>query len=130
MASLSPLAHPAHALANFQHSEAKFAGLKTESLAGKSGISNSDKITELSKRFETMMLKEMLKTAYKPSFGEGLFPSGGPNEIYKDMALDAIATTAARANQLGVADQLVDQLSQRVAQPPETGATEASTPQP
>jgi Rod binding domain-containing protein len=87
--------------------------LPLESLAGNANISDSDKVAEVSRQFEAVLLRQMLQDIRKPV----LDPAKGDataNGIYNDMINNQMAESISRSGGFGLAKSLTEQLAQQV----------------
>lgn len=59
---------------------------------------------------ERLFLYELLKEMRKTIFPSRLFPQNSTKEIYEDMLNDAFAGAIAKSNQLGIAEQIIQNM--------------------
>ncbi len=78
-----------------------------EKLAGNPNLSEVQKVAQVARQFESLLLKKILGQANKP-MGEG---SGVASEIYNDMVNTQLANSISQSGQVGMADALKGQLS-------------------
>ena len=88
-------------VANIPHVKAE--ELEIKRLASNDSLSDSDKVSELAVRFQSILVKEIMNAVYKPLLGDGLIPSEGVNKFYKDMVLDQLTETISRSGDLSLA---------------------------
>jgi Rod binding domain-containing protein len=92
--------------------------LPLESLAANTHLSDSDKVAEVARQFEAVLLRQILQDIRKPV----LAPAEGDataNGIYNDMINNQMAESISRAGGFGLAKSLVGQLTHQVLpQPP------------
>jgi len=87
--------------------------LPLESLAGNANISDSDKVAEVSRQFEAVLLRQILQDIRKPI----LAPAQGDataNGIYADMIDNQMAESISRSGGFGLAKSLAGQLTDQV----------------
>jgi Rod binding domain-containing protein len=100
--------------------------LPLESLAANANVSDSDKVTEVSRQFEAVMLRQIMQDIRKPV----LAPAEGDAAvigIYNDMINNQLADSISRAGGFGLAHSLAAQLTHQVLPHP-TASQEVSHP--
>jgi len=86
--------------------------LPLERLAGSKEIPQEQKIAEVSRQFEAVLLRQILSQAQKPMFKNTLMPSGGTTSaIYQDMVTHELADQISRGGSFGFAKVLQQQLT-------------------
>jgi flagellar protein FlgJ len=87
--------------------------LPLESLAGNSSLSDGDKVAEVSRQFEAVLLRQILGDIRKPLLASA---EGDPtiNGIYSDMINNQLAESISRSGSFGLARSLTSQLSRQV----------------
>lgn len=103
--------------------------LPLESLAGNPNLSDADKVTEVSRQFEAVLLRQILGDIRKPLLASA---QGDPaiNGIYSDMINHQLADSISRSGGFGLAKSLTSQLAHQVLpKAPVPGQAAASTPQ-
>jgi Rod binding domain-containing protein len=101
--------------------------LPLESLAGNANISDSDKVAEVSRQFEAVLLRQILQDIRKPV----LDPAKGDaaaNGIYNDMINNQMADSITRSGGFGLAKSLTGQLAQQVLPHPPSLRAAGSAP--
>lgn len=102
--------------------------LPLESLAGNPNIPETQKVAEVSRQFEAMLLRQILQEVRKPL----LDPSESNSTttaIYNDMINNQLADSISRAGGFGLAQSLQSQLSHQVlGQTPAATATPPISP--
>lgn len=73
-----------------------------------------ERVSEFAKQFEEVMIRNLLKEANKPMFGENDNFMGVSNPIYKDMYLEQVAQSISSSGSLGLAEQLRNQLTSQL----------------
>ena len=89
---------------------AKAENLPIEKLAGNKSLSEKEKVAEVSRQFESVLLRQILgqarKTVFKSKFNEDSMSSG----IYQDMTTNQLADAISRSGGFGLARSLEAQL--------------------
>jgi len=87
--------------------------LPLESLAANANISDTDKVAEVSRQFESVLLRQILQDIRKPLLARA---EGDPTTtgIYNDMINNQMADSISRAGGFGLAKSLAAQLSHQV----------------
>jgi len=95
-----------------------------ESLAGNKSISDTEKVAEVSRQFEAVLLRQILQDIRKPILApaEGDATADG---IYSDMINNQMADSISRSGGFGLAKSLAGQLARQVL-PHAAAPTEAS----
>jgi Rod binding domain-containing protein len=86
------------------------ADLQMEKLAGNPRISERQKVDEVSKQFEAVMLRQILSDATKKLFSSEADPESSSDGIYKDMITNTLADSISRSGAFGLARSLAKQL--------------------
>jgi Rod binding domain-containing protein len=92
--------------------QANLAGIASDSTK-----TESEKVAELSKEFEAMLVKQVIKGMQQSLGGSSLFPSKGPSAIYGDMMMDSLAHTISASNQVDFATMFQHQVSNQPVAP-------------
>jgi Rod binding domain-containing protein len=107
--------------------EVRAADLPLDKLAANQSISEKDKIAEVSRQFESVLLRQILAQAQKPLFDAPLAGSGSSSAIYQDMITQELADRISRGGSFGFANVLEKQLShQLISKKAEDPALEAT----
>jgi len=86
--------------------------LPLERLALSKEVSQKEKIGEVSRQFEAVLLRQILSQAQKPMFKSSLMPADGTtNAIYQDMVTQQLADRISQGGTFGFAKVLEQQLS-------------------
>jgi Rod binding domain-containing protein len=98
--------------------------LPLESLAHNKNISDADKVAEVSRQFEAVLLRQIFQDIRKPVLApaEGDATSAG---IYSDMINNELADSISRSGGFGLAKSLTSQLTHQVL-PNASASVEAS----
>lgn len=90
------------------------ANLPIERLAGNPHVSETEKIAEVSRQFEAVLLRQILGEAQKKVFASTTNPDSVASGVYRDMVTDQLAENISRSGALGLADSLNQQLQYRL----------------
>ncbi len=88
--------------------------LPLEKLAGSSQISQSEKLAEVSRQFEAILLRQVLSAAQKPVFQSKLVSSSVAGDVYRDLVTNELADQISRSGSLGLTDSLSAQLQNQL----------------
>ena len=95
--------------------EVKASELPLERLATAGNVSQKEKIAEVSRQFEGVLLRQILSQAQKPMFKSSLMPADGTtNAIYQDMITQQLADRISRGGTFGFAKVLEQQLTTEI----------------
>jgi flagellar protein FlgJ len=106
IAPLSPTLHP--------------KDLSLEQLAKSSQLSEPEKIGELSRQFEALLLRQILHNIRKTVIKSDLLPPSASNDIYQDMATNQLAESLSQTGSFGLAASLEKELTRQLV-PKATG---------
>jgi flagellar protein FlgJ len=88
------------------------ADLPLEKLAASTQLDDREKIAEVSRQFEAVLLRQILAQAQKPLFKSGLLESdNSTNSIYQDLITQQLADRISRGGSFGFAKVLDRQLA-------------------
>ena len=106
------------------HPRIEASQLPLESLAGNKNISDADKVEEVARQFEAVLLRQILQDVRKPVLAPA---EGDPTAsgIYGDMINNQLADSISRSGGFGLAKSLAAQLSHQVL-PHRTGPIEVN----
>ena len=90
------------------------ADLPLDKLAANSNLSQADKVGEVSRQFEAILLRQILSEAQKPVFKSKMNPDTASSGIYRDMITTQLADSISRSKALGLADTLSRQLTKQL----------------
>ncbi len=96
----------------------KVSDVPLEKMANNSQISEKDKIAEVSRQFEAILVRQILAESQKSQMNSKA-PSG-TSEIYKDMVTTQLAESISRSGAVGLSSVLEKQLGRQVL--PHSGA--------
>ena len=98
---------------------AKATELPVEKLVGNKSLSEAEKVAEVSRQFESVLLRQILgqgrKTIFKSKFNEDSMASG----VYQDMATSQLADAISHSGSFGLARSLEAQLIRQNVNPSE-----------
>ena len=100
----------------------KLETMPIEKLAASKTLDEKQKVTELTRQFEAVLLRQILTEAHKPVFKSNLQGSGGvSSEIYKDMMISQLAEKISSSRAIGLAQSLEKQVTRepKIAAPKE-----------
>ena len=90
------------------------AELPLEKLAGNKNVSEAQKVGEVSRQFEAVLLRQVIAQAQKPMFGGSTMTSSTAGSVYQDMVVDSLAEQISRSGMVGLGKSLAPQLSREV----------------
>ena len=106
------------------HPKLKASQLPLEMLAGNPNISDADKIGEVARQFEAVLLRQMLQDARKSDSSENKVANG----IYDDMINNQLADSISGSGDFGLARSLKGQLTHQVLPHPEAPPQQIVSP--
>ena len=95
------------------HPRVDASQLPLESLAGNANLSDNDKVDEVSRQFEAVLLRQIFQDIRKPVLGSEEGDATG-NGIYSDMINNQLADSISRSGAFGLARSLQSQLGHQV----------------
>ena len=98
---------------NAAHSKVDASQVPLESLAGNKSLSDNDKVAEVSRQFEAVLLRQILQDIRKPLLAPAESEST-VNGIYSDMINNQMAESISRSGTFGLARSLQSQLGRQV----------------
>lgn len=109
-------------IAALQH-HVRASDLPLERLAASTQISQTDKVAEVSRQFEAVLLRQILGDAQKTIFSSTMNPSSTAGGVYQDMITNQLADSISRSGSFGFAKSLQKQLQHefKSTPPPEGG---------
>ena len=102
----------------------KAADLPLEKLVGNNQVSESDKIAEVSRQFEAILLRQILSSAQKTIFPSSMNPESNATGIYRDMVTQQMADQISRSGAFGLGATLAKQLDRQL-EPAASAANQA-----
>ncbi len=104
---ISPLQHRVNA-----------ADLPIEQLAGNAGVSDSQKVKELARQFEAVLLRQILGEAQKKVFASTMNEDSFCGGIYQDLITNQLADRISSSGSFGLARALEKQLQHELKTAP------------
>lgn len=105
-------------VASLLHST-KAEDLPLEQLAGNKSLSETEKVGEVSRQFESVLLRQILGQARKTVFRSTTNPDSMTSGVYQDMVTSQLADSISRSGSFGLARSLEAQLAkQTLSSPP------------
>jgi len=86
------------------------ADLPLEQLAKNTKLSEAEKIGELSRKFEAVLLRQILQESHKTVIKSSFTDDSAVSGIYSDMVTNALAENISKAGTFGLAKSLQAQL--------------------
>ncbi len=97
----------------------KAADLPLDQLAANRNVPEPEKVKEVSRQFEAVLLRQILADANKPLFGSPLIKNSATTAIYQDMITNQLAEQISRSGSFGLAKSLSHQIGHELqAAPP------------
>ena len=84
-----------------------------EHLASSTQIDQKDKIAEVSRAFEAVLLRQILQETQKPSFKSKLSGNSATDGIYHDMVVNQLAESISKSGTFGLAKHFAGQLQRQ-----------------
>ncbi|HEY2953518.1 MAG TPA: rod-binding protein [Verrucomicrobiae bacterium] len=91
--------------------------LPLEQLAHNSKLSETEKIGELSRQFEAVLLRQILGEAQKTVIKSSLTDESATRGIYQDMISNQLADTISKTGSFGLARSLQAELTRQLVKP-------------
>jgi len=85
-----------------------------EQLSRNSGLSEAEKIGELSRQFEAVLLRQILSEAHKTVIKSSLTDDSAVSGIYQDMITAQLAESISKSGSLGLAKTLEHELTRQL----------------
>ena len=96
------------------HPKIQAADVPLEQLAGNQKISDPDKVAEVSRQFEAVLLRQILEAARKSTVASSSSADAMTSGIYDDMINNQLAESISRSGSFGLAKSLQSQLAHQV----------------
>ncbi|MGA3179218.1 MAG: rod-binding protein [Verrucomicrobiota bacterium] len=96
------------------HPKIQAADVPLEQLAGNQKISDPDKVAEVSRQFEAVLLRQILQAARKSTVASSSSADAMTSGIYDDMINNQLAESISRSGSFGLAKSLQSQLAHQV----------------
>ena len=102
------------------HNPVSAAEMPLDQLVKNPALSEKDKIGELSRQFEAMLLRQILQQTQKTVIKSKLTEDSATSGIYQDMITYHLAESISKSGSFGFAQSLQEELSRQLsAHPPE-----------
>ncbi len=82
-----------------------------EKLAGNSQVSEAQKVGEVSRQFEAVLLRQILSYAQKPMLAKTPESSSTVGSVYQDMVTNSLAEQISKSGTFGLSRSLAPQLT-------------------
>ncbi len=92
----------------------KPADLPLERLAANANLTEQDKVTEVSRQFEALLLRQILQEAQQPVFQSSLTSNSTATGIYRDLVTEQLANSISKSGSFGLAKTLDSQLNRQL----------------
>jgi Rod binding domain-containing protein len=93
----------------------KASDLPVERLATNPALSEREKVQQLSREFESLLLRQILADAGKNVIHSDLMPKSVSADIYKDMVVSQLADRISQSGAFGLARTLEKELTRQLA---------------
>ena len=123
------------------HTSLTAADIPTEQLAGNTRLTEDQKIGEVARQFEAILLREILQDSQKTVISSEFTDNSTASGIYQDMVSQELADSISKSGTLGLAHMLQRQLTRQLhtdsvaghdrsagAQPTSPGLAESARP--
>ena|ERR1041384_3450877 len=97
----------------FLRSPVQPENLPIEQLAGSKSLSETQKVGEVSRQFEAVLLRQILGQARKTIFHSKLQQDSATAGMYQDMVTNQLAESISRSGSFGLAGSLESQLARQ-----------------
>ncbi len=109
------------------HRQMQIANQPIEQLANNKSLSEAEKIGEISRQFESILVKQILEAGQKTTLA-GATEKSSTASIYQDMINNQLADSISRSGTLGFANSLKAQLIRQTQGAAAPGAAADHTP--
>ena len=99
---------------NAVHRQVKASEIPLEKLAANPQCSQSEKVSEASRQFEAVLLRQIFSEAQKTVFQSKYADSSTAGDIYRDMVSTQLADQVSRSGALGLGQALEGQLKKQL----------------
>jgi len=90
------------------------SAIPVERLAEMKGVSEGEKVEELTRQFEAVLLRQILKNIQKSVIKSEFSDESMHHEVYQDMVTVTLADSLSHAGGLGLANSLQAELTRQV----------------
>ena len=99
-----------------------FSNLPLDRLAASTQMDEKEKIGQVSRAFEAVLLRQILQESQKPAFPSKLTGNKTADGIYHDMVVNQLAENISKSGSFGLAKRLTSELQRQ------TGAAKSAAP--
>lgn len=100
----------------------KPADIPLDKLVNSKALSESEKTAEAARKFEAVLLRQIISDAQKPAIQSKFNMTGTSNAIYQDMMVNQMAETISSSKSLGLAQELGGQMARQLKIPKDGAA--------
>lgn len=94
------------------------SAIPIDRLASSTAVPKEEKLRQVSRHFEAILVRQILNDAHKPVHGNGALPETATTGIYRDLMTEKLADTISKSGQFGVSRSFEMQLTQQLTRPP------------
>ena len=94
------------------------SALPLDRLASSTQISEKVKVAEVSRAFEAILLRQVLRESQQPLFKSNLMGTSTADGIYRDLASEQLAESISKSGSLGLGKSLAHDLEHQVGRRP------------
>jgi Rod binding domain-containing protein len=107
-------------IAPLQSPRVEAANLGLDRLAASTQVSESEKVAEVSRAFEAVLLRQILSESQRPIFQSSSAGNSSVDGIYRDMVVNQMADDISKSGSFGLGKSLARELQRQSgpAQPP------------
>ena len=91
------------------------SNLSLDQVAASTQINEKQKIGEVSRAFEAVLLRQILQESQKPAFPSKLSGNSAADGIYKDMVVNQLAESISKSGSFGLAKSLASDLQRQTS---------------
>lgn len=102
------------------------ANLTPEQVAGNSALTEPQKVAEMSRQFEAVLLRQILTEAHKPVFKSSMALGSSTAAVHQDLLINEMANQMTRGGGAGLATQLSKDLGRQFKAENDEAACEAA----
>jgi Rod binding domain-containing protein len=92
----------------------KLTGIPAEDIARNTQVADQEKVHELCRQFEAVLLRQILNDAQKTVIQSSLTPKSSAHDLYQDMSVNQLADSISRSGSFGFARSLEQELTRQV----------------
>jgi len=110
-------------IAPLQSRRVDAANLSLDQLAASTQVPESEKVAEVSRAFEAVLLRQILSESQRPVFQSAYVSNTAVDGIYRDLIVNQMAETISKSGSFGLGKSLTRELQRQ------SGAAKNSTPE-